>query len=105
MICKKYRHVKEQQIYGCSIYEFEVYGARQTNKPTLSIESGTYDDAQQVTMKTDVKGAEIKYTLDGSEPTEDSETYIEPITISESSYVKAVTYRKGMTLSVQQKQK
>ena len=85
--------------YGCSIYEFEVYGARQTNKPTLSIESGTYDDAQQVTMKTDVKGAEIKYTLDGSEPTEDSETYIEPITISESSYVKAVTYRKGMTLS------
>ena len=85
--------------YGYSIYEFEVFGAVQASAPTISPISGTYDGAQTVTMSTTVKGAEIKYTLDGTTPTEDSTTYTAPITINKSTIVRAVTYRKGMMLS------
>lgn len=98
------RYVRMQGIsrgtaYGYSIFEFEVYGAVQANAPTISPISGTYDGAQTVTMSTAVKGAEIKYTLDGTTPTEESATYTAPITIDKSTIVRAVTYRKGMILS------
>ncbi len=100
----KARYVRMQGIsratdYGYSIYEFEVYGALQAKAPAISPVSGVYETEQTVTMSTVVKGAEIKYTLDGSDPTEDSDSYINPIHISKSAIVKAVTYRKGMVLS------
>lgn len=85
--------------YGYSIYEMEVYGANQPDAPIITPISGTYDGQQTVTMSTTAKGAEIKYTLDGSEPNEDSKTYTQPITVDNSTMVKAVTYRKGMILS------
>lgn len=100
----KARYVRMQGIargteYGYSIYEIQVYSALQAKAPTITPESGIYDDVQTVTMSTSVKGAEIKYTTDGSMPTEESETYRGPITISKSTAFKAVTYRKGMLLS------
>lgn len=98
------RYVRMQGVsrateYGYSIYEFEVYGALQAQSPTITPVSGTYQGTQTVTLSTAVKGAEIKYTLDGSEPTEDSPTYTAPFTITKSTIVKAITYRKGMILS------
>lgn len=100
----KARYVRMQGIsrgtqYGYGIHEIEVYGAVQAKAPTITPVSGTYDGVQTVTMSTAVKGAEIKYTTDGSDPTEDSPTYTEPITVSKSCIVKAITYRKGMVLS------
>lgn len=99
------RYVKMQGVsrvnegYGYSLYEMEVYGAVQAAAPTITPASGSYDTAQTITMSTTVKGAEIKYTLDGSEPTLDSPSYIAPFTADKSVVVKAVTYRKGMMLS------
>lgn len=92
--------IKRGSAYGYSIYEFEIYGAVQASAPTISPISGVYDGTQTVTMSTTVKGAEIKYTLDGTTPTEDSPTYTAPFTIDKSTIVRAVTYRKGMMLSV-----
>ena len=99
------RYVKMQGVkrvneaYGYSLYEMEVYGAVRATAPTITPASGSYDSAQTVTMSTTVKGAEVKYTLDGSTPTEASPSYVAPITVDKSAIVKAVTYRKGMTLS------
>lgn len=93
------RGVKRGTRYGYSIYEMEVYGALKANAPTVSPVSGKYTGEQTITMSTAVKGAEVKYTLDGSTPTEDSATYVEPIKVNKSTIVKAVTYRKGMILS------
>ena len=98
------RYVRMQGVqrgtqYGYGIKEFEVYGALQATAPIVSPISGTYDGTQTITMSTTVKGSEIKYTLDGSEPTEKSPTYTEPVTVDKSTVVKAVTYRKGMMLS------
>lgn len=100
----KARYVRMQGIkratqYGYCIFEFEVYGANQAKAPTITPTSGTYDKEQTVTLSTAVKGAEIKYTTDGTEPTEESQTYTEPFVVDSSSQVKAVTYRKGMILS------
>lgn len=91
--------VKRATQYGYRIFEFEVYGANQAKAPTITPASGTYDKAQTVTLSTAVKGAEIKYTTDGTNPTEDSETYTKPFVVDSSTQVKAVTYREKMLLS------
>lgn len=91
--------IKRATQYGYNIYEVEVFGANKAKAPTITPVSGTYDEAQTVTMSTAAKGAEIKYTLDGTTPTEDSETYSQPFKVEKSTQIKAVTYRKGMLLS------
>ncbi len=91
--------IKRATQYGYNIFEFEVYGANQAKAPTITPVSGEYNTAQTITMSTTVKGAEIKYTTDGTEPTEDSQTYTAPFTVNKSTQIKAVTYRKGMLLS------
>ena len=98
------RYVRVQTVtrgtaYGSSIYEIAVYGAVQANAPTITPNSGVYNGAQDVVMSTSVKGAEVKYTLDGTDPTENSLTYTEPLHVNKSAIIKAVTYRKGMVLS------
>lgn len=40
-------------------------------------------------------GAEIRYTLDGSEPTENSSVYSNPLTIDKTTTIKARAYKKG----------
>ena len=85
--------------YGYSIFEFEVFGAIQASAPVITPNGGTFTTAQTVSITTPVKGAEIKYTTDGTEPTEDSPSYVAPFTVNKSTVVKAATYRKGMTLS------
>ncbi|MDD3140777.1 MAG: chitobiase/beta-hexosaminidase C-terminal domain-containing protein [Lachnospiraceae bacterium] len=53
----------------------------QSEGPIFSLEEGTYDDVQEVTLTS--KGKAIYYTLDGSEPTIASTKYAEPIQLSE----------------------
>ena len=100
----KARYVRMQGVqrgtqYAYSIFEFEVYGAVKANAPTITPVSGIYEGKQTVKLETTVKGAEIKYTLDGTTPTEDSATYMGTFDVDKSTIVKAITYRKGMVLS------
>ena len=90
---------KRSMNFGVRIFEMEVYGANKAKAPTITPVSGTYNGEQTVTLDTAVAGAEVKYTTDGTTPTEDSKTYSEPFKVSKSTIVKAVTYRKGMALS------
>ncbi|MBO7684672.1 MAG: chitobiase/beta-hexosaminidase C-terminal domain-containing protein [Kiritimatiellae bacterium] len=46
-----------------------------------------------VVISTDVESAEIRYTLDGSEPTESSALYTGPFTIDDTTTVKAKAFR------------
>lgn len=48
-----------------------------------------------VNLASTTKDAIIYYTLDGSEPTENSHRYIEPFPLSESTLLKAKAYKKG----------
>jgi len=68
--------------------------------PTFSPPPGTYTSAQQVALSTATAGATIRYTTDGSSPTESVGTvYGGPVTVASSSALKAVAYRTGWTTS------
>jgi len=54
-----------------------------------------YKGGRKIEIVSPVEGAEIRYTLDGSEPDESSQLYIMPIQLLSDCTVKAKTYKKG----------
>ncbi len=70
------------------------FDAALLSAPTLSVSSGFYAAAQTVTM-TGPAGAEIRYTLDGSEPTAGSTLYAGPVTVSSSASLRAAAFAAG----------
>ena len=67
--------------------------------PTFSPAAGTYTTAQNVTISCETSGATIYYTTDGTAPTTSSSVYSSPIAISETTTVKAMAAKSGMTNS------
>ena len=64
---------------------------RYEGKPVFSSEAGFYDGSISIEI-TAAPGAEIRYTLDGSEPTPSSSLYVNPLTIDQTTVVKAQAY-------------
>ena len=60
--------------------------------PTFSPAAGTYATAQSVTISCATTGATIYYTIDGTEPTNASTQYTEPLNVSTATTIKAVAY-------------
>ena len=54
------------------------------------------DAGVKVAMSTATEGAAIYYTIDGTEPTENSEKYTEAVTFSKDTVVKAIAVKKGI---------
>ncbi|MBW4361040.1 chitobiase/beta-hexosaminidase C-terminal domain-containing protein [Flavobacterium taihuense] len=67
--------------------------------PTFSPVAGTYTSPQSVTLSTTTAGAVIRYTTNGSTPTNISPIYTSPINVSASSTIKAYASKSGMTNS------
>lgn len=68
----------------------------QVSTPTFSPAAGTYASAQTVTISTSTSGASIRYTTDGSTPSETAGTlYSSPVTVSATETVKAIAYESG----------
>ena len=64
--------------------------------PTFSPGGGSYSSAQTVTISTSTPGATIRYTTDGSAPTESHGTaYSGPITVSTTTSISAMAYEAG----------
>ncbi len=63
--------------------------------PTFSPVAGTYMTEQNVTISCETTNAAIYYTLDGSDPTENSTLYSAPITVSETTTIKAIAIASG----------
>lgn len=63
--------------------------------PTFTPEAGTYFEEQTVAIACTTADATIYYTLDGSEPDENSEVYETPITVAESLTIKAIAMKEG----------
>ncbi len=66
--------------------------------PTFTPPAGTYSSAQSVTISTTTSGASIRYTTDGSVPSETAGTiYSGPVSIGSTATLKAIAYKSGMT--------
>lgn len=65
--------------------------------PTFSVAEGTYTEAQSVTISTTTEGATIYYTIDGTDPTTESNEYSDAISITETTTLKAIAVKEGMT--------
>lgn len=61
-----------------------------------------FTESTQVTI-TAAKGATIKYTTDGSNPSSESSTYNGPLTLNDTTTVKAIAIKGGVTSSVASK--
>ncbi len=64
--------------------------------PKFSLESGDYMVAQNVSITCDTEDAVIYYTLDGKNPTEESDVYSAPIEVSSKTTIKAFAKKEGM---------
>ena len=64
-----------------------------TSKPTLSAEHG--DNMTTVTMTATSSDAVIRYTTDGTDPSDESTIYTEPVVFTEAHTVKAIAQRDG----------
>lgn len=72
----------------------------QVRAPIFAAPAGTYAETQAVTLSSATAGATIRYTTDGSTPTDTHGTiYTGPITVSATGTVKAVAYKTGLATS------
>ena len=67
--------------------------------PSFTPAPGTYTSPQDVTMASTTTGVTIRYTTDGSTPTESSTAYTGPVNIATSTTLKAIAFRSGWTSS------
>lgn len=67
--------------------------------PTFSPPGGTYSSPQSVSLSCTTSGSTIKYTIDGSDPSESSTQYATPISVSSSTTIKAKGFKDGWTPS------
>jgi LruC domain-containing protein len=65
--------------------------------PIFTPPAGTYNSAQSVTITSSISGASIRYTTDGSTPSETVGTvYTGSVAISGNTTLKAIAYKSGM---------
>ncbi|MEM7125838.1 MAG: PQQ-dependent sugar dehydrogenase [Chloroflexota bacterium] len=74
-------------------------GQQTVETPRFSKPGSNYQQAQTITISTATTGAEIRYTIDGSQPTLSSPLYSSPIRIDTSMVLKAKAYLFGMNPS------
>ena len=75
--------------------------AESVDAPTISGET-PFDNTTQVTLS-GPEGAEIRYTVDGSAPTSESQLYSEAFTLTDTVLVKAIAIKNGVSSEVASK--
>lgn len=71
----------------------------QLPKPISYVKSGTYNHSIKVDLSSDISGAKIYYTIDGSTPTNQSKQYKGAIIIKKSTAIKAIVYFEDYKIS------
>ena len=63
--------------------------------PAINAESSTFFDSLVVTMSHPLEGTKVYYTLDGSDPNENSLVYSNPIVLKQSTTIRAAALQDG----------
>ena len=83
-----------RRIAGIAV-KYTTGGTSPCAKPTFSPAGGTYSTAQSVTLSTSTEGATIYYTIDGNDPTTNSNVYSVAIDVSANTTIKAFAAKDG----------
>ena len=67
--------------------------------PTMTPGAGAYGSSQSVSISSTTSGTTIRYTTDGSEPSESSSIYSSALAVASTQTVKAGAYKTGWTAS------
>jgi hypothetical protein len=70
-------------------------GVVRAQKASYSIESGFFDQAVNVTLSSSIPNATIRFTTDGSAPTETSDVYTQPIEITSTMVIRSKVFADG----------
>jgi len=68
--------------------------------PTMSQAGGTFSTPVEIVLQDAESGADIRYTMDGSEPGTSDPRYETPIKLTASSILRARAYKDGFTRSI-----
>lgn len=98
----KARYVKMQCLsrmmdYGASLFEMEIYEGLQAAAPEIHRRKSGKNYEYQVACAT--KAVEIRYTMDGSEPTVESPLYTPGMTVPETAVLTFRAFKQGMVPS------
>ena len=74
-------------------------GIERSETPVISPEETTFSDEGVAVTISAAAGAKIYYTLDGTNPTEESDLYVAPIALTETTTVKAIAIEEGKSAS------
>jgi hypothetical protein len=78
-----------------------VFFTFQVEQPAFSVAQGTYGSSFSLGISTPTVDAEIRYTTDGTDPTESSELYSTPLNITANTQIKARAYKDGWNASTE----
>jgi len=94
-------HVKcwGQQANDERLVSINVGSPAQAATPWFSVPSGTYSNTQTVAISSSTAGSTIYFTTDGSTPTTSSYRYSEPISVTNSMVLQAITAAPGYVTS------
>ena len=89
---------KNNSVTVVSISE-DLFTPSSLEAPSIIADTDFFKDSIEVTLDYFFKGVELYYTLDGSEPDTTSTRYKEPIVLTASTQLKAVSHKPGWELS------
>ena len=73
--------------------------AQKVANPSFTPSSGLYSSTQQVSISCATDGATIRYTTNGTDPTQSSTLYTDPVTVSETTTLKARAFKEDYVSS------
>jgi alpha-L-fucosidase len=80
----------------CSVVELTVDGAPIVyDTPSIEAEADRFVTSIEFTARAKSKEIELRYTLDGSDPTAESAVFVSPVRLTESTAVKVQGFHKG----------
>ena len=87
---------------GAGINSITIVGLKNNDvaTPVFSLTEGTYTEEQSVAITCETEGADIYYTIDGNDPSANSTEYSQAITISETTTLKAIAIKDGVSSGI-----
>ncbi|MDD4223215.1 MAG: chitobiase/beta-hexosaminidase C-terminal domain-containing protein [Candidatus Cloacimonetes bacterium] len=85
----------QDYIVDLGAHTFDPGGNENAASPTFDPPAGVYGQPISVSISSATAGATIRYTLDGSTPTETSTQYTSPIPLDENTTIKAIAFAAG----------